>query len=490
MQSFASCPACGRRSQLQTSHGTGVRCDVCGRALDLGSVGPKVCSACGIDVSQTKRVKDERGRYFCHPCWAARYSPVNAAAQLHDQVPDLVALAELGRPSLDSLQNLAAVVAGANAARMSLRRQTGTSPGRGSAGVERTLKLVLGCLAAAVMLAVALIALLDRIRSDGSVGRPPYSDARGAATPPYLIEGQTAEQKLELERLAAALEPAGRVVGHLRWLTASLNGGIRYSDFSAHVASLRADAAALIQDPGFENHWVRDSYGQFLSCVGMSADRFEAAVRFWGQAIEGDGYVRLKGQEYRDEAIRDGANRAQVAIDVLKQLSDELNSPRLTKGKIIPRQRVAGTYRGEGIYFLTRAGTGFGTIGGKVYRQPINAAEFERIFGTPDYVEAADAGGRTMWYKQLGFNAHVNSDMRVYSLGVHLRSADNYTPARLQTDAGVGNGSTLSDLVRAFGSPSRVTKVAGLHFVDFDKRLTAGIDSDGKVQWLAVTLFE
>jgi hypothetical protein len=32
----------------------------------------KICSSCGIDVSQQKRIKDEKGRYYCHPCWTER----------------------------------------------------------------------------------------------------------------------------------------------------------------------------------------------------------------------------------------------------------------------------------------------------------------------------------------------------------------------------------------------------------------------------------
>lgn len=34
----------------------------------------KVCVVCGKDVSQTKRTKDQQGRYYCNPCWATRVS--------------------------------------------------------------------------------------------------------------------------------------------------------------------------------------------------------------------------------------------------------------------------------------------------------------------------------------------------------------------------------------------------------------------------------
>ena len=32
----------------------------------------KICTVCKTDVSQTKRVKDDAGKYYCHPCWAKR----------------------------------------------------------------------------------------------------------------------------------------------------------------------------------------------------------------------------------------------------------------------------------------------------------------------------------------------------------------------------------------------------------------------------------
>jgi hypothetical protein len=40
----------------------------------------KICCACGQDVSEQKRVKDPKGRYYCHPCWASTpKSPVLTA---------------------------------------------------------------------------------------------------------------------------------------------------------------------------------------------------------------------------------------------------------------------------------------------------------------------------------------------------------------------------------------------------------------------------
>lgn len=39
----------------------------------------KVCVTCGKDVSGQKRTRDERGRYFCAPCWAAAALAARAA---------------------------------------------------------------------------------------------------------------------------------------------------------------------------------------------------------------------------------------------------------------------------------------------------------------------------------------------------------------------------------------------------------------------------
>jgi type IV secretory pathway VirB10-like protein len=38
--------------------------------MPMGTATTKICSGCGIDVAQQKRVKDERGRYYCHLCWS------------------------------------------------------------------------------------------------------------------------------------------------------------------------------------------------------------------------------------------------------------------------------------------------------------------------------------------------------------------------------------------------------------------------------------
>lgn len=46
----------------------------------------KMCVVCGDDVSQKKRIKDDQGRYFCHPCWnSASSSQGKPTAPLTDR---------------------------------------------------------------------------------------------------------------------------------------------------------------------------------------------------------------------------------------------------------------------------------------------------------------------------------------------------------------------------------------------------------------------
>lgn len=41
----------------------------------MGTISAKVCTRCGLDVSDQNRVKDAQGRYYCHACWAAQSQP-------------------------------------------------------------------------------------------------------------------------------------------------------------------------------------------------------------------------------------------------------------------------------------------------------------------------------------------------------------------------------------------------------------------------------
>jgi hypothetical protein len=78
----------------------------------------KICSICGTNVSQLKRTKDERGNYFCVPCWQAR---VRAVANEDDHYqrkpqPALPALSPGTSPNLEPDDDLPELPVAASAA--------------------------------------------------------------------------------------------------------------------------------------------------------------------------------------------------------------------------------------------------------------------------------------------------------------------------------------------------------------------------------------
>lgn len=67
----------------------------------------KVCSVCGMDVSNHKRVKDARGSYYCHPCWNAKAN----AASVPVASPAMANASASGDVSLDDLAELESAAA-------------------------------------------------------------------------------------------------------------------------------------------------------------------------------------------------------------------------------------------------------------------------------------------------------------------------------------------------------------------------------------------
>lgn len=67
MPVLSRCPMC--RAVMPESR-TESRCPRCGD-LVLPAV-RKLCAGCGKDVTREKRVRDEAGEYYCHPCWDER----------------------------------------------------------------------------------------------------------------------------------------------------------------------------------------------------------------------------------------------------------------------------------------------------------------------------------------------------------------------------------------------------------------------------------
>lgn len=70
----APCPRCKHVTHLPDSaSGKLGRCKQCGAIvrIPIADSQRKFCCVCRGDVTQAKRVKDERGQYYCEPCWKA-----------------------------------------------------------------------------------------------------------------------------------------------------------------------------------------------------------------------------------------------------------------------------------------------------------------------------------------------------------------------------------------------------------------------------------
>jgi uncharacterized Zn finger protein len=70
----APCPRCKHVTHLPDSAGGKLgRCKQCGAIVrvPIAESQRKFCGVCRADVSQTKRVKDAQGHYFCQACWKA-----------------------------------------------------------------------------------------------------------------------------------------------------------------------------------------------------------------------------------------------------------------------------------------------------------------------------------------------------------------------------------------------------------------------------------
>ncbi len=78
------CPRCKRITHMPDSAGGAIgRCKHCGAIVrvPIATHLRKYCSVCRADVSQSKRVKDAEGAYYCPPCWQARQDANTATSQ-------------------------------------------------------------------------------------------------------------------------------------------------------------------------------------------------------------------------------------------------------------------------------------------------------------------------------------------------------------------------------------------------------------------------
>jgi hypothetical protein len=69
------CPRCKHITHLPDSAGGKLgRCKQCGAIVrvPIAESQRKFCTICHVDISQSKRVKNEQGQYYCPSCWQAQ----------------------------------------------------------------------------------------------------------------------------------------------------------------------------------------------------------------------------------------------------------------------------------------------------------------------------------------------------------------------------------------------------------------------------------
>lgn len=91
------CAECGENAEVpDTAAGARGKCRACGAAVQVPPKVPKVCCACGINVSGQPRTKDEQGRYYCNPCWTARDNKTSEADADPTSSDELLACPQCG----------------------------------------------------------------------------------------------------------------------------------------------------------------------------------------------------------------------------------------------------------------------------------------------------------------------------------------------------------------------------------------------------------
>ena len=87
------CPRCKHVTHLPDSAGGRLgRCKQCGAIVKvpLADSQRKFCSICHTDISETKRVKDAEGHYYCPACWQAQQEAATATSEdFWDTLEDL-----------------------------------------------------------------------------------------------------------------------------------------------------------------------------------------------------------------------------------------------------------------------------------------------------------------------------------------------------------------------------------------------------------------
>src|SRR5438128_5558403 len=77
-----SCEECQNRMEVHDhAAGTVVRCRSCGNLIQVPGAPEKICVNCGGNLSMQRRVRDQDGNYWCHPCWDAHYRQASEQQQ-------------------------------------------------------------------------------------------------------------------------------------------------------------------------------------------------------------------------------------------------------------------------------------------------------------------------------------------------------------------------------------------------------------------------
>jgi hypothetical protein len=84
------CISCGKVARVKNELGGKKAKCTCGAIIAVPlPPKPKICSGCGVDISNAKRTKDQQGNLFCQVCWAAKLEAAKvgvAASEAEDVI--------------------------------------------------------------------------------------------------------------------------------------------------------------------------------------------------------------------------------------------------------------------------------------------------------------------------------------------------------------------------------------------------------------------
>jgi hypothetical protein len=133
------CSKCKTEAQVPDSAaGAKGKCRVCGSIVVVPSKSLKTCVGCGADVSQTKRIKDERSHYLCEKCHAQRTQAPRSTSGDATTPQEMMTCPDCG-----GMFNMSAMDAGGvcrECASQSATKVTSASPEKKSSALSRFLR--------------------------------------------------------------------------------------------------------------------------------------------------------------------------------------------------------------------------------------------------------------------------------------------------------------------------------------------------------------